>query len=56
MNYYKNRRLQTARLLLQSGQFSVTDISAMLNYSSVYSFSLAFKKKYGYPPSEEKED
>ena len=56
MNYYKNRRLQTARLLLQSGQFSVTDISSMLNYSSVYSFSLAFKKKYGYPPSEEKED
>jgi len=56
MNYYKNRRLQTARLLLQSGQFSVTDISEMLNYSSVYSFSLAFKKKYGYPPSEEKRD
>lgn len=49
--YYQNRRLETAMLLLRSGQFSVTRIAAMLNYSSIYSFSLAFKKRYGYPPS-----
>ena len=49
--YYQNRRLETAMLLLRSGEFSVTQIAAMLNYSSIYSFSLAFKKRYGYPPS-----
>ncbi|MBR2432022.1 MAG: helix-turn-helix domain-containing protein [Clostridia bacterium] len=51
MNYYQNRRLETAMLLLQSGQFSVTQIAVMLNYSSIYSFSLAFKRRYGYSPS-----
>ena len=51
MNYYQNRRLETAMLLLQSGQFSVTQVASMLNYSSIYSFSLAFKNKYGHSPS-----
>lgn len=51
LNYYQNRRLENARLLLRSGQFSVTQVATVLNYSSIYSFSLAFKKRYGYPPS-----
>ncbi len=50
-SYYHNRRLHTASLLLSSGDFSVGDVASMLGYSSVYPFSLAFKKKYGYPPS-----
>ena len=50
-NYYRNRRFEAATLLLKSGQFSISQISAMLNYSSIYSFSLAFKKKYGYSPT-----
>ena len=50
-DYYQNRRLETAMLLLQAGQLSVTQIADMLNYSSIYSFSLAFKRRYGYPPS-----
>ena len=53
-NYYHNRRLETASLLLSSGDFTVSEIATMLGYSSVYPFSLAFKKKYGYPPSEAK--
>lgn len=51
LSYYRNRRLETAYLLLGSGEYTVTDVSNMLNYSSIYSFSLAFKKKYGFSPS-----
>lgn len=51
INYYQNKRFETAILLLKSGDYSVTQVAEMLNYSSVYSFSLAFKNRYGYPPS-----
>lgn len=50
--YYHNRRLETARLLLSSEEFTVSEVAGMLGYSSLYPFSLAFKKKFGYPPSE----
>ncbi len=51
VNYFRNRRLETARLLLLEGTLSVTKIAALLNYSSVYIFSRAFKERYGVPPS-----
>ena len=54
--YYHNRRLETAQLLLASEDFTVSEIAGMLGYSSVYPFSLAFKKKFGYPPSEVKKN
>ena len=54
--YYHNRRLETAQLLLSSEDFNVSEIAGMLGYSSVYPFSLAFKKKFGYPPSEAKKN
>lgn len=50
-NYFRNRRLETARLLLLEGKISVTRVASLLNYSSVYIFSRAFKEKYGVPPS-----
>ena len=52
--YYHNRRLETARLLLSSEEFTVSEVAGMLGYSSLYPFSLAFKKKFGYPPSDVK--
>lgn len=51
LSYYRGRRLETAYLLLGSDEYTVTDVANMLNYSSIYSFSLAFKKKYGFSPS-----
>lgn len=51
-NYFRNRRLETARLLLAEKTLSVTKISAILNYSSVYIFSRAFKKRYGVSPTQ----
>lgn len=53
MNYYRGKRLKTARLLLVEGKLSVTEISALLNYSSVYAFSRAFKDKYGVSPTKD---
>ena len=52
INYYQNKRFETAVLLLKSGEYSVSEVAEMLNYSSVYAFSFAFKKRYGYPPSQ----
>ena len=51
INYFKNRRLETARLLLSEGNFTVSRVASLLNYSSVYIFSRAFKERYGVPPS-----
>jgi len=43
-------KLNRASELLQSGQYSVTDTAEALGYSSVYYFSRAFKRRYGYSP------
>lgn len=48
-HYYRFQRLETARSLLSNGM-SVSETAKNLNYSSVYSFSVAFKKNYGLSP------
>ena len=50
VNYYRTRRLYTARLLINEGLLKINKISEMLNYSSVYAFSKAFKTEYGISP------
>ncbi len=49
-NYYQTRRLDTAALLLREKRLRVNQIAEMLKYSSLYSFSKAFKKKFGVSP------
>ncbi len=50
--YYRLKRLDTALLLLQKEKkLNVTDVSKMLNYSSLYSFSKAFKQRFGMSPT-----
>ena len=49
--YYRTRKLETARLLLEEGAHSITETATLLGYSSVYTFSRAFKTHYGKPPS-----
>ena len=49
-SYYENKRLDIARELLSEGTQSVTDIADLLGYSSLYSFSRAFKEKFGESP------
>lgn len=49
-NYYTTRRLHTASMLLAEG-INVKKTAEMLQYSSMYSFSRAFKNVYGVSPS-----
>jgi AraC-like DNA-binding protein len=48
--YYRARRLELAREMLKEGTMSVTEISERLGYSSLYSFSRAFKEAFGTSP------
>lgn len=50
LNYYQTRRLETAKLLLSEGRSRVNHVAEILKYSSLYSFSKAFKNKFGISP------
>ena len=52
IDYYRTRRLETARILLEEKSMSITKIAELLNYSSIYTFSRAFKDKYGQSPEQ----
>ena len=49
-SYYRHRRLETARLHIVENMLSVTQIAELLRYSSIYTFSRAFKDMYGVAP------
>ena len=49
-HYFREKKLDAARLLILENRFKITEISDMLNYASVYSFSKAFTNKFGYSP------
>lgn len=51
MNYYRRRRLETAKQLLSENTLSITRIARLLGYSSVYTFSRAYKEYFGESPS-----
>ena len=53
-DYFQSSKLKKAKTLLKEGKLKVGDIAELLNYSSVYVFSKAYKKKYGYAPSKTK--
>ena len=48
--YFQRRRLETAAGLLRENDLQITQISQMLQYSSVYAFSKAFRTRYGLSP------
>ncbi len=49
--FYRRIKLEKAFVMLKEDDFSVQDIAHMLNYNSISSFRLAFKKHYGILPS-----
>ncbi len=55
-DYYRRRRLETARLLIAEDERSMTEIAGLLHYSSIYTFSRAFKDQYGLSPSQYKKE
>jgi AraC-like DNA-binding protein len=48
--YFQNRRLETAAGLLRENDLLITQIAQLLQYSSVYAFSKAFRTRYGLSP------
>ncbi len=47
--YFQNRKMETARVLVMEGKKPISEIAEMLGYS-LYSFSKAFKARYGVSP------
>lgn len=52
MEYYMNIKIKEAKKLIREKNYSVTEISDMLGYSSIHIFSRAFKKAVGMSPTE----
>lgn len=51
MVYLKKYRLYQASILLEVGEFSVSEVAEMVGYESVPSFSRVFKESFGQAPS-----
>jgi len=51
-DFYQQQRMEHAKYLLYQKSLSVTDVSALLGYSSISHFSAAFKKHTGIKPCE----
>ena len=51
MQYITKLRIATARDLLASGEFNVTEAAQMSGFNDIYYFSTVFKKETGLPPS-----
>lgn len=49
--YIKTRRLEEARCLIEAGTPPVGDVAMLVGYENFGSFSTAFKKHFGKPPS-----
>ena len=52
MKYYAELKIIEAKRLLRDGNYSVTQIAEMLGYSSVHTFSRAFKNVEGFSPTD----
>jgi len=50
-NYYRIRRLEAARLLILEGKLKIREIAELLQYSSIYTFSRAFREQFGVSPT-----
>ena len=49
-DYYSTRRLEHAKMLILERNMRIWEIAELLHYSSAFSFSKAFTKKYGISP------
>lgn len=53
VDYRNDIRLQKARMLLQSREFNVSEVSELCGFSNLSFFIRLYKKKYGYTPKKE---
>ena len=52
IDYITLVKLNKSKELIRSGEYSITQISEMLGYSSIHYFSRQFKQKYGITPTQ----
>ena len=52
MRYFAEIRIEEAKFLLRSTDFTLAEIADKLNYNSVFHLSSGFKKIAGIPPSQ----
>lgn len=50
--YYQKNRMHYARNLLVTGKYSIKEVGLRLNFKNLSNFSVAFKKEFGFLPSE----
>lgn len=48
--FFTDQRLLQAHALLEQSQMSIKQLAAKLGYAHVSNFTIAFKRKFGYPP------
>ncbi len=48
--YYREKKLDVARLLIEENRLKITEISELLGYASVYAFSKAFSARFSLSP------
>ena len=51
-DFIRRVRLNKAMELLKTGRYNVSEVSAMVGYSTPSYFTTSFKKHFGYSPSE----
>ncbi len=49
--YLRQRRLDEALLLLESGRYSATEVALRVGYATLPAFTVAFQRRFGLPPS-----
>ncbi len=49
--YVRDRRLDEALLLLESGRFAVGEVASRVGYGNLPAFTVAFGRRFGAPPS-----
>ncbi|SDX17984.1 helix-turn-helix domain-containing protein [Aequorivita viscosa] len=50
--WFQNKRLQRAKELLEGGNLKASDVYLEIGYNNLSNFSIAFKNKFGFSPSE----
>ena len=51
-NFFINEKIKTAKHFLESSDYTVTEISALLNYSCTHAFTRMFKEQTGMTPKQ----
>ena len=51
-DYFRLKKLETAKQLILEGELKISKIAEILNYADIYAFSKAFKVAYGISPRE----